>query len=65
MAPLRHAVHILPDVMMPVMQSKDPTDLTPFAPLEPKLAALTDDLLWWATALSTARAATADNAVQS
>jgi NAD(P)H-dependent FMN reductase len=59
MAPLRHAVHILPDVMLPVMKSDDPTDLSPFEPLEPKLAALTDDLLWWATALSTARAATA------
>jgi NAD(P)H-dependent FMN reductase len=57
LAPLRHAVHILPDVMRPARQLEDATDTSVFAPLEPRLAALTDDLLWWARALAAARAA--------
>ena len=48
MAPLRHAVHILPDVMMASRQSADPGDTTAFAPLEPRLKLLADDLTWWA-----------------
>ena len=28
MAPLRHAVHVLPDVLIAVRQSEDPTDLS-------------------------------------
>ena len=56
MAPLRHAVHILPDIMMPARQAADVTDSTAFAPLEPKLKLLADDLTWWATALAAARA---------
>ena len=35
MAPLRHAVHVLPDVFMALRQAPDPADLAPFAPLEP------------------------------
>ena len=31
MAPLRHAVHILPDVMIAIRQLDDPFDLSPFA----------------------------------
>ena len=58
MAPLRYAVHILPDVFMAARQSEDPTDNTPFAPLEPRLKALIDDLTWWAAALHTARSTT-------
>jgi NAD(P)H-dependent FMN reductase len=54
LAPLRHAVHILPDVMRPAMQS-DPVDIQVFDPLEPKLTLLVEDLLWWAQALATAR----------
>jgi NAD(P)H-dependent FMN reductase len=56
MAPLRHAVHILPDVMRPVMAA-DGYDAALFASLEPKLRLLGDDLAWWAKALATARAA--------
>lgn len=52
MAPLRHAVHILPDVMVPARQA---STLEAFAPLEPKLKLLLDDLLWWMAALKTAR----------
>ena len=56
MAPLRHAVHILPDVMLPARQAADISDTTAFAPLEPKLKLLADDLTWWAAALAAARA---------
>jgi NAD(P)H-dependent FMN reductase len=56
MAPLRHAVHILPDVMLPVMRAEDPFDLSPFVALEPKLTRLADDLAWWTAALGAARA---------
>src|SRR6202453_2697907 len=55
MAPLRYAVHIMPDIMMRARQG-DVSDSTAFAPLEPKLKLLADDLTWWATALAAARA---------
>ena len=55
MAPLRHAVHILPDVIIAARQTDDPADTTPFASLEPRLKTLVDDLIWWAAALRTAR----------
>jgi NAD(P)H-dependent FMN reductase len=55
MAPLRHAVHILPDVMRPVMQAEAP-DVTLFASLAAKLELMVDDLLWWTDALAAARA---------
>ena len=59
MAPLRHAVHVLPDVLIAVRRAPDPTDLAPFAPLEPRLTLLADDLAWWVRALAAARAADA------
>jgi len=56
MAPLRHAVHILPDVMIPILRNtEDPSDLSPLAALRPRLDLLVDDLLWWMDALSAAR----------
>jgi NAD(P)H-dependent FMN reductase len=55
MAPLRHAVHILPDTMIAARQTGDTADTTAFGPLEPRLKLLTDDLLWWAGALHAAR----------
>ena len=55
MAPLRHAVHILPDVMLAAMRSDDTSDTSAFAPLEPKLTLLADDLAWWTTTLTAAR----------
>jgi NAD(P)H-dependent FMN reductase len=55
MAPLRHAVHILPDVMVPAMKA-DGYDASLFSSLEPKLERLGDDLAWWARALAAARA---------
>lgn len=54
MAPLRNAVHILPEVMGPA-SAADPWDVSAFAPLQPKLATLVDDLLWWSNALAEAR----------
>jgi NAD(P)H-dependent FMN reductase len=59
MAPLRHAVHILPDVIRPARESADPRDTTAFAALDPKLKLLVDDLTWWAAALGAARRAEA------
>jgi NAD(P)H-dependent FMN reductase len=55
MAPLRHAVHILPDAIIVARQAEDPGDVTMFAPLEPRLKLLADDLSWWAGVLSGAR----------
>ncbi|MEU8007083.1 NAD(P)H-dependent oxidoreductase [Catellatospora sp. NPDC049111] len=60
MAPLRHAVHILPDIYMKAIE-KDVTDVSAFAPSEPWLKVLTDDLLWWTAALSKARGERAGN----
>ncbi|MGD0748982.1 MAG: NAD(P)H-dependent oxidoreductase [Acidimicrobiales bacterium] len=57
MAPLRHAVHVLPDVMRAIFGSEHPGDLAHFSSLEPRLAMLADDLTWWMRALATARAA--------
>jgi len=57
MAPLRYAVHVLPDVMRTVFGAADPDDPGLFAPLEPRLTMLADDLAWWMHALATARAA--------
>jgi NAD(P)H-dependent FMN reductase len=56
MAPLRHAVHILPDVMRPVRMAET-ADPELFAALDPRLDTLVDDLLWWTRALAAARAA--------
>jgi NAD(P)H-dependent FMN reductase len=54
MAPLRHAVHILPDLMVPAMQAEE-SDPSLFSALDQRLTMLIDDLLWWAEALATAR----------
>ncbi|MFB4295028.1 NADPH-dependent FMN reductase [Actinomadura sp. NTSP31] len=58
-APLRHAVHILPDVMVPAMQATDAADVTAaFAPLGPNLKTLAEDLAWWTEALAPPAAGT-------
>jgi NAD(P)H-dependent FMN reductase len=56
MAPMRWAVHILPDVMLPVMQAET---FSPelFASLDSRLDILLKDLIWWTGALRVARAA--------
>jgi NAD(P)H-dependent FMN reductase len=54
MAPLRHAVHILPDVLIPILrEGADPA--TALAALTPRLDLLADDLAWWTAALAAAR----------
>jgi NAD(P)H-dependent FMN reductase len=54
MAPLRHAVHVLPDMMRPIM-TVDTVEPDHFASLDPRLELLATDLAWWATALREAR----------
>jgi NAD(P)H-dependent FMN reductase len=55
MAPLRHAVSILPDVMVRSRQAADPGSV--LAELAPKLDLLACDLSWWTAALAAARRA--------
>ena len=57
MAPIRHAVHILPDVMIASRNADDPTDLSVFEPVAGRLKLAADDLAWWTAALANARAA--------
>jgi NAD(P)H-dependent FMN reductase len=54
MAPLRHAVHVLPDVMR---ASREPgiDPLEVFASHNDRLTLVLDDLVWWTEALATAR----------
>ena len=54
MAPLRHAVHILPETMIAVRQAGDDADVSLFAPHERKLELMVDDLIWWMRALTPA-----------
>jgi NAD(P)H-dependent FMN reductase len=57
MAPLRHAVHILPNVMIEAMKAEQPADLQIFASLDQRLDSAATDLAWWAQALARARSA--------
>ncbi len=54
MAPLRHAVHILPQVMIEAM-SADKFSPELLASLDERLDLLIRDLVWWASALRAAR----------
>jgi NAD(P)H-dependent FMN reductase len=51
MAPVRHSVHIMADVMKRAREQ----GVDAFAPLEPRLQLLASELLWWARALRAAR----------
>jgi hypothetical protein len=55
MVPLRHAVHMLPDVLITAIRAPDPFDLALLDPLLPRLTTLADDLVWWAATLAAAR----------
>lgn len=57
MAPLRHAVHVLPAIMIAARQPDAPPDPELFESLDPRLETLADDLIWWATTQAAARAA--------
>jgi NAD(P)H-dependent FMN reductase len=54
MAPLRRAVHIFPDLMLPAMTAEE---FTPeiFESLDPRLEMMITELIWWANALKAAR----------
>jgi NAD(P)H-dependent FMN reductase len=54
MAPLRYAVHVLPDLLIEAIGTDE---FTPelFAPLDARLEAAADDLVWWSNALDAAR----------
>jgi NAD(P)H-dependent FMN reductase len=54
MAPLRWAVHVLPDLMRPAMQA-DPFNLEVFASLDERLNTAVTDLVWWSTTLRAGR----------
>jgi NAD(P)H-dependent FMN reductase len=56
MAPVRQAVHILPEVIRPALRSNDPADFSVFQPIEPRLKALAEGLKWWAGTLANGRA---------
>jgi NAD(P)H-dependent FMN reductase len=56
MAPLRWAVHIHPDVMLPAMRT-DPFSIELFASLDPRLETAVNDLVWWSDTLKAGRAA--------
>jgi len=56
MAPLRHAVHILPDVLLPALAAEDRFDPSLMEPLNARFDRMAKDLKWWADALSAARA---------
>jgi NAD(P)H-dependent FMN reductase len=54
MAPLRRAVHIFPDLMLPAMTAEE---FTPeiFESLDPRLEMMITELVWWANTLKVAR----------
>jgi NAD(P)H-dependent FMN reductase len=54
MAPVRRSVHILPNVMLPIMKGEQDAT-TSLASLGPQLELLVEDLLWWTDALAAAR----------
>jgi hypothetical protein len=54
MAPLRHAIHILPELMLPAMQA-DPFSVELFQSLDERLDVAASNLVWWANALAAAR----------
>jgi NAD(P)H-dependent FMN reductase len=56
MAPLRWAVHIFPDVMLPAMRT-EPFSIELFASLDERLDTAVNDLIWWAHTLKTGREA--------
>lgn len=58
MAPIRPAVHILPDVLVPAMTAPS-YDSSLFSSLDAKLDLLVSELLWWSDALTDARAESA------
>jgi NAD(P)H-dependent FMN reductase len=61
MAPLRHAIHILPELMVPA-RNADPFTPDLLAPLDGRLDLAATDLAWWSRALAAARSESATRA---
>jgi NAD(P)H-dependent FMN reductase len=59
MAPIRHAVHLLPDVLLPALRA-EVFEVSMLDPVLPRLTLLGDDLVWWAEALAAARRSAPD-----
>jgi NAD(P)H-dependent FMN reductase len=57
-APLRHAIHILPELMI-AARNADPFSPEVFSSLDQRLDTVVADLLWWTAALGVARAVSA------
>jgi NAD(P)H-dependent FMN reductase len=57
MAPVRQGVHIMWEMMAPLMQATAPVDPAHFAPLKQSADTMIDQLVWWSTALKDAREA--------
>jgi NAD(P)H-dependent FMN reductase len=57
MAPVRQGVHIMWDMMAPLMQEQAPVDPARFAPIQQFADTMIDQLLWWTAALKDAREA--------
>ena len=57
MAPIRQGVHIMWEVMAPLMQATAPVDPASFVPVQQSADAMIDQLLWWTAALKDARVA--------
>ena len=57
MAPVRQGVHIMWDLMAPVMQQPAPLDPAHFTPVQQSADTMIDQLVWWTAALKDAREA--------
>ena len=62
MAPVRQGVHIMWEMMAPLMQEKAPVDPARFAGVQQAADTMIDQVVWWASALKTARDADARQA---
>jgi NAD(P)H-dependent FMN reductase len=55
MAPIRQAVHLPIDLYMSMMRDEAPVDPARFQPVQQAADTMIDQLIWWGTALKTAR----------
>ena len=62
MAPVRQGVHIMWEMMAPLMQEKAPVDPARFAGVQQTADTMIDQVVWWASALKAARDADARQA---
>jgi len=55
MAPIRQGVHLPIDLYMSMMKDEAPVDAARFQPVQQAADTMIDQLIWWASALKTAR----------